>query len=172
MTKKNKSPRRQGREKAFQVLYGVIFMGTPIRPHVERTFEHFVTRQDHSSHEVNEFAWELVSGVLERMKELDEIIGYFSKNWRLDRIAKIELTILRLSAYEMLFRSDVPAKVAINEAIELSKKYGDNQSSRFVNGILDAVAKWQREGGLSPEESGVPPPPAPDAGILDAGVPE
>jgi N utilization substance protein B len=171
MSKKNKSPRRQGREKAFQVLYGYIFFSAPERRHVERTFEHFVSGHSQNAHEVSEFAWELVSGVLDNLKELDEVIGRFSKNWRLDRIAKIELTILRLSVFEMLFRSDVPIKVAINEAIELSKKFGDNQSSRFVNGILDAVAKWRRESGFSAEEGGGPPH-IPDAGVLDTGMPE
>lgn len=72
---------------------------------------------------------------------MDRIIADHSKNWRLKRIARVELTILRLAAYELLFASDVPLKVAINEGIELSKTYGDPKSRGFVNGILDGIAR-------------------------------
>ncbi|MDD4648423.1 MAG: transcription antitermination factor NusB, partial [Desulfoplanes sp.] len=74
-------------------------------------------------------------------KELDTTIARFSKHCKLNRIAKIELTILRLAVFEMLHVPDVPVRVTINEAIELAKKFGDDNSRTFVNGILDAVAK-------------------------------
>jgi N utilization substance protein B len=100
----------------------------------------------------NSFAWGIISGVVDNMEDLDEVIMGFSENWRLDRIARIELTILRLSLFEMLYRRDIPVKVGINEGIELSKKFGDEKSSRFVNGILDAAAEKIRTGELRPRE--------------------
>ena len=150
MSSKKKSPRRQGRERAFQVLYGCGFSELPDEEQVRRTFDNFIRGSVGGTRNqaANGFAWELVSGVMENKQELDRHIAEFSKNWRLERIAKIELAILRLSLYEMLYRIDVPVKVAINEGIELSKKFGDSKSSKFVNGILDAVATRIKEGRL------------------------
>ena len=145
MTKKHKSPRRQGREKAFQVLYGMHFWSQPDHPHLIRTFDHFVGSHGEELTPGNAFALDLVNGVLKTLPELDAIIAAHSKNWRLERIAKIELTILRLSLYEMLHRDDVPDKVAINEGIELAKKFGDHRSSGFVNGILDAIVHTREQ---------------------------
>ena len=71
------------------------------------------------------------------------MISQVAENWRLDRMAAIDRNILRLGAYEMLFRPEIPAKVAINEALELAKRYSTAQSSRFVNGILDRVLQYQ-----------------------------
>ena len=99
------------------------------------------------------------------------MISQVAENWRLDRMAAIDRNILRLGAYEMLFCPEVPAKVAINEALELAKRYSTAQSSRFVNGILDRVLQWQaqepepdaetnRESGpeAEPERSRLEPP--------------
>ncbi|MDR1125546.1 MAG: transcription antitermination factor NusB [Deltaproteobacteria bacterium] len=94
------------------------------------------------------FAWELVSGVWSRQNELDELIRQFSQNWRLDRMGKVELALLRLAAFELLFRDDAPPKVVINEAIELSRQFGDENSHGFVNGILDAAVKAVESGKL------------------------
>lgn len=94
------------------------------------------------------FAWELVEGVWTHRKALDEHLAAFSQNWRIERMGKVEITLLRLALYEMLFREDIPAKVAINEAIELSKQFGDDGSRGFVNGILDAAAKAVESGKL------------------------
>ncbi len=146
MKKKNKSPRRKGRERAFQILYGCNFSPLPSREYVLKTFYNFLSESSNKNPGSNEFAWELITGVLENQNELDQLIAKFSQNWRIARIAKVELTILRIAVYEMFYREDVPVKVAINEGIELSKKYGDNKSSKFVNGILDAIAKRLEEG--------------------------
>ncbi len=91
--------------------------------------------------EDREFAARLAMGVYLWLDELDGLIRRFSKHWRIERIAKIELSILRLAVYEMLHEPDIPLRVSINEAVELSKEFGDEQSFPFVNGILDAVAK-------------------------------
>ena len=73
--------------------------------------------------------------------DIDALVVRFSKNWKLARIAKVELTILRLAVHEILSRPDIPLRVSLNEAIELSKRYGDENSRNFINGILDALAK-------------------------------
>jgi N utilization substance protein B len=91
-------------------------------------------------------AWELVRGVWSKQAELDELIRGFSQNWRLERMGKVELSLLRMAAYELLFSADVPPKVIINEAIELSRQFGDENSHGFVNGILDAAIKAAEQG--------------------------
>ncbi len=95
---------------------------------------------------MNTFAWSIIHGVWENLDDLDDIISQYSRNWKLKRIAKIELTILRLSVYEMRYCQDMPLKVAINEGVELAKKFGDGNSRNFVNGILDAVGKDIKNG--------------------------
>ncbi|MDO9632752.1 MAG: transcription antitermination factor NusB, partial [Humidesulfovibrio sp.] len=89
---------------------------------------------------------QLVQGVCENQAEIDKVIGKHSDHWKIGRIGKVELAILRLSLFEILHRSDIPLKVAINEAIELAKGFGDENSRSFVNGILDAVARAVDEG--------------------------
>jgi N utilization substance protein B len=87
--------------------------------------------------EIQPFAEKLVRGVREHLAELDAQIRGASKNWRLERMARVDRNLLRLALYELKHVDDVPAKVAINEAIEIAKRYGTNESSAFVNGILD-----------------------------------
>ena len=79
--------------------------------------------------------------IASRRSELDEIINKNSKGWDVSRIGKVDLAILRLAVYEVLFDDDIPVGVAIDEAVELAKKYGQDESSSFVNGILASVAK-------------------------------
>jgi transcription antitermination protein NusB len=87
--------------------------------------------------EIQPFAEKLVRGVRENLVELDAQIQSASKNWRLERMARVDRNLLRLALYELKHVDDVPAKVAINEAIEIAKRYGTSESSAFVNGILD-----------------------------------
>ena len=87
--------------------------------------------------EIQPFAEKLVRGVREHLADLDAQIQGASKNWRLERMARVDRNLLRLALYELKYVDDVPAKVAINEAIEIAKRYGTNESSAFVNGILD-----------------------------------
>ncbi|PTN36871.1 transcription antitermination factor NusB [Desulfonatronum sp. SC1] len=91
--------------------------------------------------EDQEFGLGLVTGVFGRLDEIDAVIRRFSKHWKLERIAKAELSILRLGVYELLYEQDIPLRVSINEAVELSKEFADDYSFPFVNGILDAVAR-------------------------------
>lgn len=94
------------------------------------------------------YAWRLVSGVWGKKDEIDKTIKEFSQNWRLERMGKVELSLLRIAFYELLYRDDIPPKVVINEAIELSKLFGDDNSRSFVNGILDATVKAVEDGNL------------------------
>lgn len=142
-----KVSRRQGRERAFQLLFGCNFASVRGEDYLVQSYGLAKGRVTEDI-QPDPFAWELVQGVLANQNKLDEIIDNFSQNWRLERIGKVELTILRVALFEMLFRLDVPLKVAINEAVELSKRYGDNRSRGFINGILDAVAKKIEAGEL------------------------
>jgi N utilization substance protein B len=105
----------------------------------------FITRRLLEDRKLCEFTESLTAGVKAHQAELDEMIAKVAENWRLDRMAAIDRNILRLGAYEMLHCPEVPAKVAINEALELAKRYSTAQSSRFVNGILDRVLQWQTQ---------------------------
>ncbi len=127
--------RSRGREVALQVLYQIEqnsgFRAADVR--------RFIDRRLLGDEKLVEFTLELIAGIKEHQAELDDTIRQVAENWRLDRMAAIDRNILRLGAYEMLHRPEVPAKVAINEALELAKRYSTAQSSRFVNGILDKV---------------------------------
>lgn len=147
MSKKNS--RRQERELAFQALYGLEFAPKVDAAGLAKSFAETPLLGDSAvslEAPAEGFAWELVKGVWELQEELDKIVVKFSQNWRVQRIAKTDLTVLRLGLYEMLHRPDVPVKVAINEAVELAKQFGDESSPGFVNGILDAAAKALEHG--------------------------
>jgi N utilization substance protein B len=88
-----------------------------------------------------DFAQTLVHGVVERREELDETIRSCSHNWRLERMAKVDLAVLRLAAYELRHCPEVPHRVVLNEAIELAKTFGSEDSGAFVNGLLDEIAR-------------------------------
>lgn len=94
--------------------------------------------------DVKLFATELVEGTLQHIKDIDLEIKKYSKNWSLERIGTVERSILRLAIHELLYRNDIPPKVSINEAIEIEKKFGSDESTPFVNGILDKI-KTDRE---------------------------
>ena len=87
------------------------------------------------------FGESLVLGAIENITEIDEAISKQAKNWKFDRIAKVDLAVLRLALYELLFRHDIPPIVSINEAIDLGKTFSNLESKRFINGILDEVKK-------------------------------
>jgi N utilization substance protein B len=99
-------------------------------------FDNFVVKKS-----VIEYAKELAYGVHKNLNEIDLKIEDFSKHWKLDRMTAIDRNILRLAAYELLFNEGVPEKVCINEALEIAKKFSSDDSSAFINGILDAIIK-------------------------------
>ena len=90
---------------------------------------------------VGKYAKELFEGVDSKIEELDEVINTYSKGWKTNRLPKVNLAILRLAIYEIKYVDDVPASVAINEAVELAKKYSGEGDYSFINGILGSVAK-------------------------------
>ena len=151
--------RSRGREVALQVLYQVE-QNPGFAPEEVRQF---IQRRLLSDRKLSEFTEGLIAGVKEHQVRLDAMISQVAENWRLDRMAAIDRNILRLGAFEMMFCPEVPARVAINEALELAKRYSTAQSSRFVNGILDRVLQSQAQNpkaGREPESSA--PQPTPD----------
>ena len=154
MAKAKSATRRGERELAFQVLYGLSF--TPAN-NIEELRRFFRISPDNLARwedqeppsQPSGFAWELVEGVWSKSDELDASISSFSRNWRVDRMGRVELTLLRLAVFEIMYRNDVPPKVAINEALELSRQFGEGNAKSFINGILDAVSKALETGGIS-----------------------
>ena len=86
------------------------------------------------------FALEIVEGVRAKLAEIDPLLEKHSHNWRLDRMSRVDRNVLRLGAWELKFRDDIPRKVTLNEAVELGKKFGNEESSSFINGLLDKIA--------------------------------
>jgi len=93
---------------------------------------------------VRDFARELVDGVRENRERIDALIAASAEHWRLPRLSRVDLNLLRLTTFELLGRPDIPPPVAINEAIEIAKKFGTKESSRFINGVLDRIHKEHR----------------------------
>jgi len=144
--------RTRSREFALQVLYQVDVS----RSTAEEALMDFwkdrgeltlsETERDAIEHEKNDedvrsYTELLVRGTLEKLDEIDKTIERFAENWEIRRMAYVDRNILRLSTFEMRFTDGLPVKVAINEAVELAKRYGEPDSSKFVNGILDKIAK-------------------------------
>ena len=148
MSKNRPHARRAARSRAFQVLYSLQFSPSTTLGDVRTAFLEMPDPTDADMDE-NAETRELVEGVWANVKTLDSVIERFSQNWRVDRLGKIELTLLRLAVFEMLYRADVPPKVAINEALELSTRFGDAKAKSFINGILDAAIKAQEAGTLT-----------------------
>lgn len=137
---KNKapSPRRDGREAAVQYLYGNDVQGQ-IEFSPEK-LEVFWSLRDAKSF-AREFATELIRGVVEHSTEIDAMIRNQLENYSFQRLAAVDRNILRLGAYEILYASHIPPQAAINEAIEIAKRFGTEESAGFVNGILDKILK-------------------------------
>lgn len=126
--------RRHGRELALQALYAL-----DLNPMDTRRFLATFWEEHPSPSEARSYAGQLVEGVVSRRADLDDLIKSKARHWALSRMARVDLNLLRLAAYELLYRNDVPKKVVINEAVEIAKKYGSEDSSAFVNGILDEI---------------------------------
>jgi len=91
--------------------------------------------------EVIEFAKRIVRGSVEHRGEIDHLIGTTAEHWKMDRMATVDRNILRIAVYEFLYEGTVPKKVAINEALEIAKKYSTSESAQFINGVLDGIKK-------------------------------
>ena len=126
--------RSRSREFALQALYQLNITKQDVNAVLAQFQEHFLP-----GGEADEFLRRLVLGVLEHREELDRLIERYSENWRLDRIDVIDRNILRMALFELLYCQDIPPKVTINEAIDLGKRYGSEDSGSFINGILDRI---------------------------------
>jgi transcription antitermination factor NusB len=129
--------RSKGREIVLKILYQAEITRRPI-PQVT---EFVWTQMEKLDSNVKEFTDRIAEGVAQHAAEIDKYIQDNATNWQLKRMAIIDRNILRIGVYELLYASDIPPKVTINEAVELAKKYGDIESSKFVNGILDKIHK-------------------------------
>jgi len=130
--------RRKAREISLQVLFQLETGDKGLT--VGEVFTLFCRNFD-APREARTFAWELVSGVREHLQELDSHLNNASEHWRLDRMSHVDRNILRQALYEIFYIKDIPAKVSINEAIDLGKKFGTDESGAFINGILDRIHK-------------------------------
>jgi N utilization substance protein B len=131
--------RRTGRERALQALYPIEMSQLPPAESLAAAWA-AEPEDGKPDPEAERFARELVQGVTEHRDEVDRLIEQHSHNWRLDRMNRIDRNILRVAVFELRFRDDIPRKVTINEAVELGKRFGTEESSAFINGLLDRVA--------------------------------
>ena len=125
--------RHQARERALQILFQYDIHGKP-GLWLDEFWKQYPLQEPTKA-----FAEQLIDGVLAHRKELDALIGSCATNWRVDRMPMVDRNILRAGCFELLYMPDVPAKVTMNEAIELAKSFGDDEASKFVNGVLNKV---------------------------------
>ncbi|HEU5323745.1 MAG TPA: transcription antitermination factor NusB [Methylomirabilota bacterium] len=132
--------RRKSREVALQFLYQLDLHGAgDPAPYTDE----FWARHPVDA-ETRAFTEALVRGSKQNQEKIDQLIQQYAEHWDLDRMSAVDRNILRLAVYELLWEPDVPAKVAINEAIEIAKKFGTGESSRFINGVLDRIHRELR----------------------------
>ncbi len=127
--------RREAREQAFIVLFEKIFDSDASISDI------VATAKEAELIKINSFAENILNAVEEHFSEIDEVIEANSQDWTLARLPKVSLAILRLAVAEIKYIDDVPNGVAVNEAVELAKKYGTNDDATFVNGVLGTIAK-------------------------------
>lgn len=126
--------RRKARELGMQAIFSMD-LGRNLKP---EQFEFFCQNFSPPSG-VRDFFEKLVKGVLNNWDMINSLIERFSSNWKVNRMAVVDRNIMRIAIYEMMFCSDIPLKVSINEAIDISKKFGTEESGAFINGILDSI---------------------------------
>jgi len=131
--------RTKARECALKILYAVDVTKESSRKCVDI----FWQNNEKVGSQVKTFANSLVLGVAQNSEIIDKVISAYTTNWQLKRMAVIDRNILRFATYELLFAADIPPKVSINEAIDIAKKYGDTESGKFVNGVLDKINKTE-----------------------------
>ncbi|EDN7471734.1 transcription antitermination factor NusB [Listeria monocytogenes] len=122
--------RREAREKALQALFQIELNEMSLDQAIKNIMED----------EQDDYMEKLVEGVMANKAEIDAIIEPNLDNWRMDRLSKVELSLLRLSVYEIKYLDDVPNRVSLNESIEIAKIYSDEKSSKFINGVLANIA--------------------------------
>ena len=126
--------RHESRQEAFCLLFEKTFTDMDLDEIIQGATE---TRDL----QVNDFTLKLAKGTIEHLDEIDQLIEFKLKNWKLSRISKVSLSILRVAVYELKYMDDVPTNVSINEAVELAKQYANEDDYSFINGVLGAIAK-------------------------------
>ncbi|MFZ1037087.1 MAG: transcription antitermination factor NusB [Smithella sp.] len=126
--------RRKAREIALQVLYSLNFVNIDTQDALDLFWGNFVAPKA-----AKEFAAFLVQGTCEHKEELDKLIADCSDNWSLGRMSRVDINVLRLAVFEFLYCDDIPPKVTLNEAVDLGKTFGSENSGSFINGILDTL---------------------------------
>lgn len=126
--------RRRSRELAMQALFYMDINNNSSQEMIERFCENFSPPPKTRS-----FLLKLVKGVIAAKPEIDSLIERFSKNWQISRMSFVDRNVLRIAVYEMLFCPDIPSKVTINEAVDVGKKFGSEESGAFINGIIDSI---------------------------------
>lgn len=127
--------RSTSRRLAMQALYQMEMNKSSLKDVIQN-----VTGEEYFTPETKSYAEDLVNGAFVNKQNISKYISKYSKDWPLDRMSIVDKSILTLAIYELLYEKNTPGAVAINEAIELSKKYGGSESSKFINGILGAIA--------------------------------
>ena len=146
--------RTRSRECALQILYQMDASDAELKDALEDFWkdktdlalndpEKDVIESDKKDPEVHQYAEKVVKGVLDHLENIDPMIERYVENWSMTRMAYVDRNILRLASFEILYCEDIPVKEAIHEAVELAKRYGESDSSKFVNGILDRIAKTE-----------------------------
>jgi N utilization substance protein B len=128
--------RHKAREFSLQLLFALDFNPQDIRQTIGMFWSDLSVPE-----EVRDFSDELVRGVYARLEEIDDMLSRYSENWTIDRMTGVDRNILRMAIYELLYRPEIPKNVTINEAVEIGKKFGSEDSGAFVNGILDRIAR-------------------------------
>jgi len=131
--------RRRAREIALQVLYQREFSRVEAEEALNLFWNNFEALKG-----AMDFSERIIRGVEQHREILDRIIAKYSSHWKIDRMAHVDRNILRIAVYELLYCDDIPPKVAINEAIDIGKKYGSEDSGAFINGVLDKVKSEER----------------------------
>lgn len=127
--------RKKARDNAFKCIYQIGFENC----NTDEKILDYCYLENENDDEEKEYIEKVFMGVKEKLDEIDKIILSKLKNWTIQRISKVDLAILRLSIYEINFMNDIPVKVSVNEAVELAKTYGNNDSRSFINGVLAKV---------------------------------
>ena len=145
--------RRIAREYAIQFLYSLDFNKTEdLENQLEVFLQHTQEHREEEDSALNKtskiYTLEIVKGTMQHIEEIDRLIEFHTIGWKKERIARVDLAIIRLAIYEIVFNNEVPDSVAANEAIELAKKYSTEESGSFVNGVLGKIIRGKDEQGL------------------------
>ncbi|WCN38933.1 transcription antitermination factor NusB [Aneurinibacillus uraniidurans] len=133
--------RRQSREKAVQILFSMDMTDATAQEALVNLMEEDDEDVSEKAAENMEFLTELVEGTSAHQTEIDSKISQYLRGWTIGRIANVDRAILRLAGYEMMYREDIPVRVTLNEAVELAKVFGTDDSPKFINGVLSSMSR-------------------------------